>query len=181
VVLRIIAALSVGRLVVNLGRDGLVAEGFGRTYAAIQIAWACLVGLGVYVGASVGGLSGAATAQVIVASIVVAMTLAVLHRKLDVHATFLRFVVRPALGALVGGLAAWLVSTALDSLGVPFVQLVAGGTVGALLCFIVGFDRRRRRMLLEPVRRRWVQRRGSTDEHETTGEPASTHGAGAER
>ncbi len=181
-VLRIIAALSVGRLVVNLGRDGLVAEGFGRTYTAIQIVWMVLVGVGVYVGASVGGLTGAALAQVVVAAIVVGVTLTVLHRKLGVHASFLRFALRPALGAVVGGAAAWLVSTGLDSLGVPFVQLAVGGTVGAILCFVVGFDRRRQRALLEPVRRRWEQRGGRTDDPDTTArEPAGTGPPAAER
>ena len=116
------------------------------------------------------------------AAIVVAVTLTVLHRKLGVHVSFLRFVVRPALGAVVGGAAAWLVSAGLDPLGVPFVQLAVGGTVGAILCFVVGFDRRRQRALLEPVRRRWEQRRGGTDEPDTTArEPAGTGPPAAER
>ena len=166
----------------NLARDGLVAEGFGRTYAAIQIVWMVLVGVGVYVGASVGGLTGAAIAQVIVAAIVVGVALTVLHRKLGVHASFLRFAIRPALGAVVGGAAAWLVSAGLDSLGVPFVQLAVGGTVGVIVCFVVGFDRRRQRALLEPVRRRWEQRRGRTDEPDTTPrEPAGAGPAAAEQ
>jgi PST family polysaccharide transporter len=181
-VLRIIAALGVGRLLVNLGRDGLVADGFARTYAYIQVVWASMVAIGVYVGTQAGGLSGAATAQVIVASVVAVLTYWTLHRKLGIGLSFLRLVIRPAVGAITGGALAWLASEALDSIGVPLLQLVVGGIVGGLVCFVVGFSRQRRQDLLEPVRRRWARRRAARHRHETSKrELTSTGPAGTGR
>jgi O-antigen/teichoic acid export membrane protein len=169
-VLRIIAALGVGRLLVNLGRDGLVADGFARTYAVIQIVWAAMVAIGVYVGTRVDGLSGAAAAQVVVASIIAVVTYVILDHKLGIGASFLRLVVRPLIGAIAGGAVAWLASDATQSVGVPLLQLVVGGVAGGLVCLGVGFSRERRAALLDPLRRRWEKsrsarnRRGMSDE-----------------
>jgi membrane associated rhomboid family serine protease len=127
-------------------------------------------------------LSGAATAQVIVASVVAVLTYWTLHRKLGIGLSFLRLVIRPAVGAITGGALAWLASEALDSIGVPLLQLVVGGIVGGLVCFVVGFSRQRRQDLLEPVRRRWARRRAARHRHETSKrELTSTGPAGTGR
>ncbi len=180
-VLRIIAALGVGRLLVNLGRDGLVADGFARTYAVIQVIWASMVAVGVYVGTQVNGLSGAATAQVIVASFVAVVTYVVLDRKLGVGASFLRLVIRPVFGAVAGGAVAWLASDAMQSVGVPLLQLVVGGILGGLVCFFAGFSRERRETLLDPLRRRWVNRGSVRARRGTSHDVVDTNPAPSER
>ena len=88
VVVQIISALGIARLVVNLGRDGMVAEGMGRQYAAVQVLWFVLVGIFVWFGAEADGLTGAAWGHVGAAAVVTALMLSVLHRRMGVHTWF---------------------------------------------------------------------------------------------
>jgi PST family polysaccharide transporter len=160
VVVQIISALGIARLVVNLGRDGMVAEGMGRQYAAVQVLWFVLVGILVWFGAEADGLTGAAWGHLGAAAVVTALMLGVLHRRMGVHASFLRGALRPAIGAGICGGAAWLLSEALQAAGLPpIVQFLAGGAIGAITYLVVGLSFERRRAVLSPVRRRLARRR----------------------
>ena len=94
------------------------------------------------------------------ATVVTALMLSVLHRRMGVQASFLHGAVRPAIGAGLCGGAAWLLSEALQAAGLPpVVQFVAGGAIGAITYLVVGLSFERRRAVLGPVRRRLARRR----------------------
>ena len=139
---QILAVLGLARLVVNLGRDALVADQRERRYATIQIIWFFLVAVLVAAGAARWGLAGAAWGHVSAAVLIVVILFTVLHREMGVHATFLRGAARPLVGS--GCAAPRPGASRPDSMPSACLnvgQLVVGGVVGVARLSDAGFDR----------------------------------------
>lgn len=140
--LRFLSFVMLARMVTALVFD--IQTGLGNTRVSVWLNLAWLVALlpALWVGANVGGMSGAAAGHAIVA-LVVAIPLAawMLHRSGVDMRPVLRRTIRPGLAGIAAGLVmaggAWL-------LDAPVVQLLVGGAIGGVVYLLIAVPARGR-------------------------------------
>jgi PST family polysaccharide transporter len=132
-----LVVLSLGRMLVELTYDYLVALGRTIGNAWLHGGWLVVLVPALIVGATLFGIQGVAWAHAVVVLVVVVPGLAVLLRKAGSQiGPLVGDLVLPALGSLAVLLSAWLVQALLPT---GFLTLAVGGVVGvALFALIVG-------------------------------------------
>ncbi|HEV7565895.1 MAG TPA: oligosaccharide flippase family protein [Microbacteriaceae bacterium] len=132
-----LVVLSLGRMLVELTYDYLVALGRTIGNAWLHGGWLVVLVPALIVGATLFGIQGVAWAHAVVVLVVVVPGLAVLlHKAGSQIGPLVGDLVLPALGSLAVLLSAWLVQALLPT---GFLTLAVGGVVGvALFALIVG-------------------------------------------
>jgi O-antigen/teichoic acid export membrane protein len=129
--LRFLAFVMVARMFTAMVFDIQTGRGNTRVTIWLNLAWLAALLPALWVGASTGGIRGAAIGHAVVA-LVVAIPLAawMLHRSGVDMRPVLRRIVRPVLAGVVAGLT---MATVAQQLGSPFAQLVVAGGLGVVV------------------------------------------------
>jgi O-antigen/teichoic acid export membrane protein len=137
-VLRFLAVLMIGRMLISLAFDILTSQGNTRATVWLNLSWAVVLVPVLYYAASVDGIRGAAIGHAVVV-LVVALPLAVLalHRAGVRMLPMWPRLVRPVLGAVLSGVVIIVVGRLVGP-GVLLPLVVAGGAGVLVYAAIVG-------------------------------------------
>jgi O-antigen/teichoic acid export membrane protein len=150
-VLRVLAVVTLVRMVTALAADALMGAGATRTNLWLNIGWGVALVPALWYATDIDGIRGAAIAQAVVGLLVAIPLAALALRRVRVDlAPIGPALLRPLAGALLCAAAAAAVARLVDAHA--FVQLVAAGTVGAVVYLAVGVPREMLRQWLASSR-----------------------------
>ncbi|WP_165807010.1 oligosaccharide flippase family protein [Nocardioides currus] len=130
-VLAVLGIFGSVRVAFDLFAAFLLAHGSSRTVFLVQLAWLVTLLPALFVGVRVGGLVGAALAQVlVVVAVSVPMYLRALHQVGIDTRGLAAALARPSAAALVAGAAGWL---AREAFSAPVLALAAGSLAGLVV------------------------------------------------
>jgi O-antigen/teichoic acid export membrane protein len=152
-VLRVLALVTLVRMVTALAADALMGAGATRANLWVNVGWGVALVPTLWFATDLDGIRGAAIAQALVGFLVAIPLVALALRRVRVDvAPIVPALFRPLVGTLLCAAAA---ATASRVVGAnAFVQLVAGGTAGALVYLAVGVPREMLSRWLAAARRR---------------------------
>jgi PST family polysaccharide transporter len=152
-VLRVLAVVTLARMMIALAADALMGAGATRANLWLNIGWGVALVPTLWFATGIDGIRGAALAQAAVGYLVAIPLAALALRRVGVHlAPIGPALVRPLAGALLCGAAAAMVAR-LVAAG-SLVQLAAAGTAGTAVYLATGVPREMLRQWLAAARRR---------------------------